>query len=284
MINYNRSTFTWESHPWKPDPHYRWMGGFVGEPGQAYHVRFTLQASCTIQHPDAEQTVEIFLGSPCRSEYTIARRNLFQIPSGEWRMAFSKTHKVDIAQSLDDSLPSSATDLNTAFAGHTIDIRNQTNVTELLDAQSIVDATLTNDILNARSTYQDHETGCHVTLEYPVNVMNLNVTDGEWQVCTGPVIVPDLRSWDGSQITRVYLAHVAISAFDHVELIFRRPVEVTEEVAEWLDRPRGRDRLELRDADNPPPGYPPKRPRPAVYHDVWELEAENVVLAANTDP
>ena len=32
----------------------------------------------------------LYLGAPCRTEYTIARRNLFQIPSDEWRMAFSR--------------------------------------------------------------------------------------------------------------------------------------------------------------------------------------------------
>ena len=279
MINYARSTFTWESHPWQPDRHYKWAGGFVGEPGQTYHVRFTLQASCSVQHPDAAEPVEIFLGSPCRSEYTIARRNLIQIPNGEWRMAFSPSHKIDIASSLDDIAPTAATGLQDAFSGHTIDIRRHDDATDLHDAESVYKATLANDVLSARSTYLDQDTGCQVTLEYPVNVMNLNVADGEWQVCTGPVIVPDPTSWDGSQITRVHVAHVAISAFDHVELVFRRPVEVTDEVASWLDQPRGRDRLELRDPANPPPGHPAKRPRPTVYHDVRELAAENVILA-----
>jgi len=280
VINYARSAFTWESHPWQPDPHYKWASGFVGEPGQAYHVRFTLQASCLVQHHDAAEPVEIFLGSPCRSEYTIARRNLIQIPNGEWRMAFSRSHKIDIASSLDDHVPTAATRLHDAFAGHTIDIRHHDGATELHDAESVCKATLANDALNARSTYLDQDTGCQVTLQYPVNVMNLNVADGEWQVCTGPVIVPDLASWDGSQITRVHVAHVAISAFDHVELVFRRPVEVTDEVASWLDQARGRDRLELHDLAEPPPGHPVKRPRPTVYHDVRELAAENVILAA----
>ncbi|MBT6644974.1 MAG: hypothetical protein HOB52_04155, partial [Euryarchaeota archaeon] len=56
----------------------------------------------------------------------------------------------------------------------TIDIRHHDSVTELHDAPSIIRATLANDILNARSSYHDEQTGCQVTLEYPVNVMNLN--------------------------------------------------------------------------------------------------------------
>jgi hypothetical protein len=281
MIDYARSSFTWKSHPWKPDPHYRWMGGFVGVPGQAYHVRFTLQASCSVKYPDDDSPVDVYLGSPCRSEYTIAKRNLFQVPSGEWRMAFSKTHAVAIAESLDERGPYRAEPLTSRFADHGINIREQLKVTEHDNADTVIEATLANQMMNARTTYHDQKSGCDVTLEYPVNVMNLNVEDKEWQVCTGPIIVPDTESWDGSQITRAYLAHVAISAFDHVEIIFRRPVDVTSDSAEWLDKPRGRDRLELRDPDNPPDGDPSSRPRPHVYHDVWGLAAENRILTAS---
>ena len=37
------------AHPWKPDPYYKWPGGFVGEHGQVYHVRFTLEARCVLR-------------------------------------------------------------------------------------------------------------------------------------------------------------------------------------------------------------------------------------------
>ena len=81
MINFSRSTFTWKSHPWLPDAHYRYAGGFVGKPGQVYQVRFNLEASCRVQHEASGHVAELFVGAPCRSEYTIASRNLFQIPT-----------------------------------------------------------------------------------------------------------------------------------------------------------------------------------------------------------
>ena len=49
MIDFSRSTFTWHNHPWTPDPYYRYAGGFVGEQGQVYHVRFGLEASCEVR-------------------------------------------------------------------------------------------------------------------------------------------------------------------------------------------------------------------------------------------
>ena len=279
MIDFSRSTFTWKSHPWAPDPHYRWPGGFVGEPGQAYHVRFTLDARCAVQHPDRAEPLELFLGSPCRSEYTIARRNLFQVPSGEWRMAFSRACQVSIGASVDEVAKVSPRHLSEVFSDHTIHIREIAAPRRLVDAADIAAATLDGCRLNGISSYRDEATGCAVTVEYPVNVMNLNVADGEWQVCTGPVILPDLTTWDGAEVGRVLLAHVAMSHLDHVEFILRRPVEVAPDEAAWLDQPRGRDRLELHDSTSPPPGYPPPRPRPTVYCDVLEFAADNAVLA-----
>ncbi|MEE2657659.1 MAG: hypothetical protein VX733_04085 [Candidatus Latescibacterota bacterium] len=281
MIDFASSTFTWESHPWTPDPHYRWAGGFVGEPGQAYHVRFTLEARCKIEDHDGDPPSEFFLGAPCRSEYTIASRNLFQIPSGEWRMAFSRRSQVDIVSS-DDARICSPRPLDEVFASHDIDIRERIPVRELWDADEIVEATLGKHPLNGLVVYTDADTGYTVTVEFPVNVMNLNRADGEWQICTGPVILPDLSSGRGGEIGRLYLAHVALSGFDHVEFILRRNIEVASDEAEWLDQPLGRDRLELRDPDHLPPGYPPYRPRPHVYREVREFDSENLILA--TDP
>ena len=41
--------------------------------------------------------LEIFLLQPCLAEYTIADRNLFQVPSQEFRVALSRTHGIPIA-------------------------------------------------------------------------------------------------------------------------------------------------------------------------------------------
>jgi hypothetical protein len=281
MYDFPRSTFTWRSHPWTGDPYYRYPGGFVGQPGDAYHVRFNLEAACTIRNDATGQVTELFLGAPCRIEYTIAMRNLFQVPSSEFRMPFSRRYRLALATE-----PSSVREevtvarLDEAFHEHKINLRSHAQVRELGDTASIIEATLAGDLLNAVSTYHDAARGLTVSLEYPVNLINLNVAGGEFQVCTGPLILPDLATWDGEEVARVFLAHAAFSAFDHVEFILQREVDAAPEARAWLDAPRGRDRLELLDPAKRPPGYPPPRPRPTVYHETWELPATNVVLCA----
>ena len=271
MIDFPRSTFTWKNHPWQPDPHYKYAGGFVGVPGQVYHVRFNLEAACTVRDESTGDVSEMYVGAPCRTEYTIADRNLFQVPSSEFRMAFSRESKLDIAsRPSDEHERASSARLDESFADHKIDVRVLDGSVEITDVRQVIDATLAGDLLNARTEYRDPALGMAVTLEYPVNLINLNEGDGEFQVCTGPVIVPDLATWDGAGVSRVFLAYAAFSAFDHVEFILRREVAASDIEKEWLDLPRGRDRLELLDPDNQPTGYPPNRPPSTTRSGSWK--------------
>ena len=282
MINFSRSSFTWHSHPWQADPHYKWAGGFVGTAGQSYHVRFTLEARCVLRDVAGVELAELFLGAPCRSEYTIASENLFQIPSGEWRMAFSRSSIPAIAQRASTETEEvQARSLADAYQDYQIDIRSYPAADLLMQIDAITDSTLACDAQNARSIYRDELSGLEVELEYPINVMNLNEADGQFQVCTGPVLLPDLATWDGRDIHRVFVAHAAFSRFDRVEFILRRPVSASPEDRVWLDEPRGRDRLELINPDKLPPNYPPGRPKPLVYNETWDLAAQNAVLRAD---
>ncbi len=296
MIAFHRSSFHWRSWPWKPDPVYKYTGGFVGIPGQAYQVRFHLEAACTVEDLDTGHKTDLFLGAPCRSEYTIARRNLFQVPSDEWRMAFSRNLNVPISRRPStESAEIEGTPLEKQFQAHEIYIRQYDTEETLTTAGAVVDATINRDLMNGRIVYREPDPSgqadqadqadrnMQVTLEFPVDLININEEDAEFQICTGPVILPDLATWDGNEVHRVFLADAAISGFDHAEFILRREIEAAEREKHWYEAPRGRDRLELNHPENPPPDYPPRRPRPLVYSETWEKDSENVVLRTKNE-
>ncbi len=284
MIAFHRSSFHWRSWPWKPDPVYKYTGGFVGVPGQAYQVRFHLEASCIVEDLKTGRKTEMYLGAPCRTEYTIARRNLFQVPSDEWRMAFSRSMSIPISRRPStEPAGFKGTPLEKQFQAHEIDIRQYGSEEILSDARDVVDATLNRDLMNGRIAYVDTARNLKVTLEFPVDLININEEDAEFQVCTGPVVLPDLETWGGGEVHRVFLADAAISGFDHAEFILRREIEAAEREKHWYEAPRGRDRLELNDPENPPPDYPPRRPRPLVYNETWEKESENVILRTKNE-
>jgi len=280
MINFPASTYTWEAPPAKPDPHYKWPGGLVSQAGEVLHVRFSLEAACTITDDATGHVSEMFMGAPCRAEYTIAKRNLFQVPSNEFRMAFSRTRSLDIAnRPSDETEPAKTRNLDAHHTNHKIDIRSRDDVSTTADPAQIIRMTLANDLMSARSTYKDSARGLSIAVEYPVNLINVNPVDGEYQVCTGPVIVPDLETWDGEGVTRVFLAHVAFTASDYVEFILRRDVDASDSEKECLAQPRGMDRNELHDPANKPDGYPPRRWQATAYSEVWEKEgAGNVIM------
>ncbi len=280
MIDFPRSFFTWQTFPIKPDPYYKYAGGFIGKEGDVRHVRFNLESRCSISDGNGKMA-ELFVGAPCRSEYTIPRREFFQIPSDEFRMAFSRTHQIPIAKRPSgESETAAAQELSSSFRDHRISLREHAHPVELRAPEQVVEATLADALLNARCAYQDLQTNLRVTVEYPVNLINVNREDSTFQVCTGPLILPDLATWNGRTVERVFLAQAAFTAFDYVEFILRREIAPAAEELTWLHRIEGRDRLELHDPGNKPPGYPPSRPSPKVYHEVWALQAEIVLLRA----
>ena len=280
MINYPHSTFTWKSFPAEPHPYYK-RTGFVGTYGQVHHVRVNIDATCDVREEQTGMVTELFLSAPCRAEYTIATRNLIQVPSGEWRIAFSRESMIPIARQPSTVDEKVTTDrLSERYEEFKIDLLDFPDGSELKDGGQIVEATLAGDLLNAQSTYRDAERGLTVTVGYPINLINLNQENGTFQVCTGPVLLPDLATWDGREVSRVFLAEAAFSQFDHVEFILRREVQPSEEDKKWLHQVRGRDRRELRDPSKRPPGDPMRRPGLPAYNEVWELEATNAVTRA----
>lgn len=135
-------------------------------------------------------------------------------------------------------------------------------------------------MMNGASTYTDAGTGLKITVEFPIQLINLDPANSLFQLYCGPVILPDLKTWDGEGVDRAFLAEVAWSQFDYAEFILRREVEMAETDRAWFDVVRGHDRRELWDPNNPPPESLAVRPRqPHVYWEQWSLQTENVVLA-----
>ena len=264
--------------------YYKYPGGFVGSLGEKYHVRFNTQSSFIILDEKSKKYDEVFLGSPCRSEYTIAKDNLFQVPSNEFRMALTNKNKVNIASKPNDN----ASDINFSklegnYIDYKLDIREYNNHIELKKEHEVIKATLNGDLLNAKCSYKDELLGLTVTLEFPVNLINLNYDENEFQVCTGPIIVPDLSSWKIGKTGQVFLAHVAFSSFNYIELILRRNVKPENSEMEWITKPIGLNRNELINPDKTPPLHPEKRWEVTTYNEVWKIKSINVFLSSQNE-
>ena len=275
MIDFNRSFITWTIDWAEPDPVFAYPGGFVGEPGEATTSRLQIDAGCEIVDEARGTARTIYLTAPCRSEFIIADDNLFQVPNGEFRAAVGDAFTVPIAA--EPSWHDEGTrrqPVSTRFAEFAIDVRTQESVA-LTSDDAVVAASLAGERLNVRSTYRDESRGLTVTVEYPIKLINLHAGGGRYQVCTGAVVLPDLTTWDGVGVDRVFVAHAAFTADDHVEFILRRSIALAEHELAWAAAVRGRDRFERRDSGEPVDRPPP---RAAGYYETWELAAINTVL------
>jgi len=274
MIDFSRSFLTWTHHPHEPDPVYKYTGGLLADSGDVICVRLKADARLTIS-PDAGEPFTCYVIAPCRAEYTIVSDNLFQIPSTEYRAVFSETLGIPIARR-----PSTDTEsvgrqsLAEHYAKFEVDIQHFAHAEPLDSVPAVIQATRDSALLNATCSYRDEARQLTVTIEFPVELINFDERNAKFQVCTEPVIVPDLATWDGHGLDRVFLAGVAFSSFDHVEFILQRAIEPATSELSWYHEVRGRDRNELREGAVEPPGVERGRPKPQVFSEVWTRAAE----------
>ena len=281
MIDFARSHFTWDHLPHEPDPEYKYPGGFVGQPGDAYHVRIGYDAVCTISGEQGAPPLEIFLLQPCLAEYTIADRNLFQVPSQEFRVALSRTHGIPIARRPSTEREPTAVDAaRRPLCRHGFhDPRSSRRAGRRVTPAKSCARCVAGRRLNARTAHYEKTLGLTVTLEYPIRAINIERAKGAFQVDTGPMALPDLATWDGAAVSRVFLAHAAFSAWDRAEFILRREVEPLE-TEQWWWEVRGRDRRALRDPSRTPTEPPlPRRP-PTLYNETLDVTVHNEILIA----
>jgi hypothetical protein len=93
---------------------------------------------------------------------------------------------------------------------------------------AIVDATLANRILVARTTLRDEASGTVAHLEYPIKTMNVGHEPDRFQVDTGPIIVPRFDHADLEPILRFDIGHIVYWTLDYAEFVLRRPHVVGE--------------------------------------------------------
>ena len=80
----------------------------------------------------------------------------------------------------------------------------------------------------ARTELWDEARGLRALLEYPVRTMNAYMDANEFQVDTGPLIVPDFAREADRTIERFDMAYVLYNTFDKAEFVLRKPVQVAE--------------------------------------------------------
>ncbi len=203
---------------------------FFTKPHQGGNIaRIQLDAVCSVEGwADQAGNNSFYLIAPCRSERMYADGPLFQMPNYEFcgiftesQVSLIRTHWTSDRESADIH------PVTDRFERVAIDLEPM-NARRLTTEQEIVEATLQNRRLVARTRLTDEASGLSALLEYPIKTMNVTMNPDHFQVDTGPLIVPLFDSTEPEPIARFAIAHVVYWTFDRAEFVLRKPHVVGE--------------------------------------------------------
>jgi len=201
---------------------------FFTTPAQGGNIaRIQIDATCQVDGWGPDGGVgEFHLITPCRSEVMYEEGQLYQMPNYEFCGIFAatelvllRTHWTSDREAPEHALP------HERFERVAIDLEHLP--AEMMpDDSAVVDATLVNRRLAARTELVDPASGAKAVIDYPIKTMNVRKDPANFQVDTGPILVPRWDAGDRPAALRFDVAHVVYWKRDRAEFVLRRPMTV----------------------------------------------------------
>ena len=230
--NFASSYMTWDLPP-RTDP----------RPNSRHNIplgnkaRIQLEAIADVIDEATGASEQFVLIAPCRSEWVYAEKELFQIPSREYRNIYSLTEERQMGRaSTYDGESHRSHPVSDTFQALEIDIVRFPRSRVLDTPAAVNDATGNNVPLNGRTQIHEEARGLSYVLEYPIKTMNFRPEDSSFQVDTGPLLVPDFDSAEAKAIDRLEMAHIVYNRLDYAEFILRRPTPINDDEGRELTR------------------------------------------------
>ena len=193
-------------------------------------ARIQLEAIADVIDEETGASEQFVLIAPCRAEWVYAEKQMFQIPSREYRNIYSLTEERQMGRAItDDGASQRGHPVSDTFRSLEIDIVRFPRGRVLDTPAAVNEATDDNVPLIGRTRISEPERGLSYVLEYPIKTMNFRPENSSFQVDTGPLLVPDFDSGEAKAIDRLEMAHIAYNRFDYAEFILRRPTPISDE-------------------------------------------------------
>jgi len=196
--------------------------------------RLQLEAACALTTAGA--TKEFFLATPCMSERMYRDAGLVVEPSSLfWLIAShndqflmqkchaSMAHDVREAHCIGEKM-STQDGKGATMQKLEITIRRFDRIRKIETYEEIREAILSNKIMNGRTTYADGETT--VRLDYPIKICNIPHQQQNWQIDTGPIVMPDPLLTGDLPVARLNAAFIVFNSWNWAEFALRRATPV----------------------------------------------------------
>jgi hypothetical protein len=200
-----------------------YMTWFPAERGNI--ARIQLDAACTLIDENTGKSEQFYLIAPCRAERMYLDTPLFQLPNYEFCGIWSDDEFLIIRTAWVSARDNRQYGLgNQRWREVKLDARTFAHTQVLADDAAVVEATLNNLSLNARTELHHAASGRRALLEYPVKTMNVMQGPPCFQVDAGPLILPDFSATVTHPIECFEMAYVVYHTPDKAEFILRKPV------------------------------------------------------------
>ncbi len=191
-------------------------------------VRFWVESRLRVIDDAGGAWTEYLQCASCKSEDTFAERELFYADNYDFLPIFGPDWGVIFRRhaylNADYRSVKPAREL---WGGQRRHLRERADARVLTTREEMLAATAQWEPLVARTELRDGASGLRAILEYPVKTMNVQPETGQYQIDTGPVVLPDLSLPLDRQPHGFALAFVAFNAPHFADFVIEAPTTVT---------------------------------------------------------
>lgn len=187
-------------------------------------ARINLDARCRwIGETDGE-TEDFVLICSCQGEKMYRTEDLIHAPPYNFLGVFSAKQSHLIRDHADADIDrDTVEDHGSRFSSVRIDVARFSTAVELTTGKEIAQAALRNLPLIGRTELAAPGGRARVVMEYPITTMNVEPSQGLWQVDTGPMLFFDFLRSSDRRIDRLVPAFIVFNRTDYAELALRAP-------------------------------------------------------------
>ncbi|MFV2065707.1 MAG: sialidase family protein [Pirellulales bacterium] len=171
--------------------------------------RFWVESRCLIVDKKVSKSVEYLQCGLCKAERTFAHRDLFPEDNYDFLPVFSSKEGIIFRRHVRVGDPYRDVRPNDAWWGGTENKLQALPGRVLKTADEIFAAMQAGKPIVGQTEIRDEKSGRTAVIEYPVKTINFERNRRDWQVDTGPVLLPDLTASPDAWSHTFRLAHIA---------------------------------------------------------------------------
>jgi len=205
-------------------------------------ARILLDARCVLTDERSGESDEFFLIVPCRTEWMYRDDVLFQVPSREYRVLWSRSRHISMGRAMTYMGEPDSVEVTERFTSLAFAIQPLPGAQDLETEEDVIEAIKERLPIVAQTEIWDSERQMRAVIEYPVRTISFQTEKKRFQVDTGPVALPDFGSTREHWIEWFSMAHVIYNTFDRAEFIVRRPTPIEKDGKEVCTVPHYSER------------------------------------------